>query len=116
MLSLYDLGLLNGEYVVVTIETLPDSCKATASTQDGRDAEACKAYEGVIEVSQYIPDSQEYEDFTFAVYNRMPEMNYTMNAPNEVSISITNYYFATCQMTICHMTCSTTVFIFHIGK
>ena len=80
-----ELGLLNGEYVVVSLETLQASCKADDSAQDGRDEEACKAFEGILDVSQYIPDSQDYEDFTTAVYNRMPEMNYTMSAPNQVS-------------------------------
>lgn len=86
MLAFNDLGLLNGEYVIVSIETLQASCKATASAQDGRDEEACRAFEGILDVSQYIPDSQEYEDFTTAVYNRMPEMNYTMAAPNQVRV------------------------------
>ena len=84
MLIFNELGLLNGEYVVVTIELIPATCQAG----DSRDDEACKAYEGIIDVSQYIPDSQDYKDFTTSVYNRMPEMNYTMNAPNEVSAPI----------------------------
>lgn len=88
MLIFNELGLLNGEYVVVALETLQASCQATASGQDGRDEEACKAFEGIIDVSQYIPDSQDYKDFTTGVYNRMPEMNYTMAAPNQVSVFI----------------------------
>lgn len=88
MLIFNELGLLNGEYVVVALETLQASCQATASGQDGRDEEACKAFEGIIDVSQYIPDSQDYKDFTTGVYNRMPEMNYTMAAPNQVSAFI----------------------------
>ena len=87
MLAFHDLGLLNGDNVILSLEILPkDSCKAPASAPDGRDEEACKAHEGILDVSQYIPDSQYYEDFKTAVYNRMPEMNYSMNAPNEVSI------------------------------
>lgn len=81
MLIIYDLGLLNGEYVFFTMEILLASCEA----QDGRDVEACKAFEGILDVGQYIPDSQDYEDFKTAVYNRMPEMNYTMSFPNQVS-------------------------------
>ena len=84
LLILSELGLLNGEYVVVTVEKLQASCLAG----DGRDEEACRAFEGIINVSQYIPDSQAYDDFTTSVYNRMPEMNYSMNAPNEVSVPI----------------------------
>ena len=86
MLAMKDLGLINGKYVVITLEILLNSCKASADAQDGRDAEACAAYEGIIDISQYIPDSQEYKDFTTAVYNRMPEMNYTMDSPNDVCI------------------------------
>ena len=85
MLIFNELGLLNGEYVIVAVETLYDSCQAG----DARDDEACKAFEGIIDVSQYIPDSQDYTDFTTAVYNRMPEMNYSMNAPNEVRTLLT---------------------------
>ena len=84
MLIFNELGLLNGEYVVVGLETLQASCLAG----DGRDEEACRAFEGIINVSQYIPDSQAYDDFTTSVYNRMPEMNYSMNAPNEVSVPV----------------------------
>ena len=82
LLILGELGLLNGEYVVVGLETLQASCLAG----DGRDEEACRAFEGIIDVSQYIPESQTYEDFTTSVYNRMPEMNYSIKAPNEVSV------------------------------
>ncbi|XP_022796077.1 atrial natriuretic peptide receptor 1-like [Stylophora pistillata] len=82
MLILSELGLLNGDYVVVSMETLYASCQAG----DDRDDEACKAFEGIIDISQYIPDSQDYADFTTGVYNRMPEMNYTINAPNETNI------------------------------
>ena len=85
MLIFNELGLLNGEYVIVGLETLYDSCRAG----DARDDEACKAFEGIIDVSQYIPDSQDYTDFKTAVYNRMPEMNYSMNAPTEVRTLLT---------------------------
>lgn len=87
MLILSELGLLNGDYVVVSMETLYASCQAG----DDRDDEACKAFEGIIDISQFIPDSQDYADFTTGVYNRMPEMNYTINAPNEVSAPLTNW-------------------------
>ena len=88
MLIIYDLGLLNGEYVFFTMDILLASCKA----QDGRDVEACKAFEGILDVGQYIPDSQDYEDFKTAVYNRMPEMNYTMSFPNQVSTLNSVFY------------------------
>ena len=85
MLVFNDLGLLNGEYVMLSIETLQAACQATSSAQDGRDVEACKAFEGLLDVSQYIPDSQEYEDFKTAVYNRLPEMNLVQDASSDVS-------------------------------
>ena len=85
MLVLNDLGLLNGEYVSLTIESLQAACQATPSAQDGRDVEACKAFEGLLDVSQYIPDSQEYEDFKAAVYNRLPELNLTQEETGDVS-------------------------------
>ena len=88
MLILYDLGLLNGEYVFMTLEVLQESCKVG----EGRDADACKAYEGILDIGQYIPDSQDYEDFKTAVYNRMPEMNYTLSFPNEVSTLNSVFY------------------------
>ena len=81
-----ELGLLNGDYVIISAEILYESCQAG----DERDEEACKAYEGMIDISQYIPDSQDYTDFTTDVYNRMPELNYTMRAPNEVSTTLTH--------------------------
>ena len=85
MLVFNDLGLLNGEYVALSIETLQAACQATPSAQDGRDVEACKAFEGLLDVSQYIPDSQEYEDFKTAVYNRLPELNLTQEETGDVS-------------------------------
>ena len=81
MLVMHDLGLLNGDYVAVALEIMPDSCKAN----DDRDEEACNAYEGLLDISLYVPDSEDYEAFKTTVYNRMPEMNYTMNSPDEVS-------------------------------
>ncbi|XP_074628982.1 atrial natriuretic peptide receptor 1-like [Acropora palmata] len=85
MLLMHDLGLLNGEYAAVTLENLPGSC----IENDGRDEDACNAYQGLLDISLYVPDSQEYEDFKTSVYNRMPEMNYTMDSPND-----TNFYAA----------------------
>ena len=84
MLIFNELGLLNGEYVVVTVGVL----HATCQVGDSRDEEACRAYEGILNACEYIPDSQAYRDFTTSVYNRMPEMNYTLNAPNEVCVPI----------------------------
>ena len=81
MLLMHDLGLLNGEYMAITLENLPGSC----IENDGRDEDACNAYQGLLDISLYVPDSQEYEDFKISVYNRMPEMNYTMDSPNDVS-------------------------------
>lgn len=81
MLLMHDLGLLNGEYVAVTLENLPGSC----IENDDRDKEACNAYQGLLDISLYVPDSQEYEDFKTSVYNRMPEMNYTMDSRDNVS-------------------------------
>ncbi|XP_068752048.1 atrial natriuretic peptide receptor 1-like [Montipora capricornis] len=82
MLVMNDLGLLNGDYVAVSLEIMPDSCKAN----DDRDEEACNAYEGLLDISLYVPDSEDYEAFKTTVYNRMPEMNYTMNSPDETNL------------------------------
>ena len=90
MLIFNELGLLNGEYVVITVEVIEAACREG----DSRDEEACRAFQGIIDVGQYIPDSQAYKDFETSVYNRMPEMNYTMNAPNEVIVS--HYYRKLC--------------------
>lgn len=70
--------------MVVALELLPSSCIG----KDELNELACKAFEGIIDVSQYIPDSQAYKDFEIGVYNRMPEMGYNMSAPNKVSVSI----------------------------
>ena len=81
MLAMLDLGLLNGDYVAVALEIMPDTCKEN----DGRDEEACNAFEGLLDISLNVPDSEDFEAFKTTVYNRMPEMNITMNSPDEVS-------------------------------
>ncbi|XP_048580890.1 atrial natriuretic peptide receptor 1 isoform X2 [Nematostella vectensis] len=86
MLNVHDLGMLSSKYAFFSFEVLPESCKG----DDGRDAEACAAFEGLMDIGVYIPeDTPRYQSFENAVRNRMPEfagLGYKMPASAKVDV------------------------------
>ena len=83
MLNAYDLGMITSTYAYFTFEMLVSSCKGT----DGRDGDACRAFEGLFDIGQYIPSTSQYRLFKKRVRERMPEfsgMGYHMQKNEEV--------------------------------
>ena len=86
LLAAQDNGMMNGVYAFYTLETLYSSCTDPKDTAERNEA-ACRAFEGVIDIRQYVPETAEYLYFKSEVRRRMPEMgNYEALAPN-VSVS-----------------------------
>lgn len=81
MLAAHDLGMLDGTYVFMGFENILDSCK----TNDGRDTEACNAFEGFININVYLPKDDVYNAFAQEVYERAPEMGYNIESVSKVS-------------------------------
>lgn len=81
LLAAHDLGMLDGTYVFLGVENILDSCKAN----DGRDVEACQAFEGFININVYLPKDDLYNAFAEEVYQRAPEMGYTIDSVSKVS-------------------------------
>jgi hypothetical protein len=82
MLAAHDLGMLDGTYAFICVENLFSSCSGGT---DGRDAEACAAFEGLININIYIPEGEVYNNFTYEVWRRMPEIGYNLSSPSAVS-------------------------------
>lgn len=83
MLNLYDLGMITSQYAYFTFEITPDNCKG----HDGRDEAACEAFEGIMDISNYIPSTQEYKAFEKKVRQKMPQfagLEYHMQPNDEV--------------------------------
>ena len=83
MLNLHDLEMITSQYAYITFEITPDSCKG----DDGRDEDACKAFEGIMDISNYIPSTQDYKDFEEKVRQKMPQfagLGYHMRPDEEV--------------------------------
>ena len=83
MLNLWDLGMITPKYAYFTFDIAPENCKGN----DGRDQEACKAFEGIMDMANYIPTNQEYRKFEENVRTRMPEfagLGYHMASDDEV--------------------------------
>lgn len=69
MLNLLDLDMITSQYAYFTFEITPENCKGN----DGRDEDACKAFEGLMDIANYIPETQEYHTFENKVRQKMPE-------------------------------------------
>lgn len=85
MLNLFDLEMITSQYAYFTFEITPESCKRN----DGRDEAACKAFEGIMDISNYIPATQEYKAFEGKVREKMPQfagLGHQMQPDDEVDI------------------------------
>ncbi|KAJ7376461.1 hypothetical protein OS493_034449 [Desmophyllum pertusum] len=85
MLNLHDLEMITSQYAYFTFEIIPENCKGS----DGRDEEACKAFEGVMDIANYIPATEEYRKFEEKVRQKMPEfagLGYHMQPNDEVDL------------------------------
>jgi hypothetical protein len=77
--------MLSSDYAYFTYTILRESCKGGS---DGRDAEACAAFEGLIDIGLYVPDTVEHRTFQAEVRRRMPEfagLGYHMRSSDEVN-------------------------------
>ena len=85
MLNLLDLDMITSQYAYFTFEITPESCKGN----DGRDEDACKAFEGLMDIANYIPETQEYHTFENKVRQKMPEfagLGYHMEPDDKVRV------------------------------
>ena len=83
MLNLHDLEMITSQYAYFTFEITPESCKGN----DGRDEAACEAFEGIMDISNYIPSTPEYKAFEGKVRQKMPQfagLGYHMQPDDEV--------------------------------
>ncbi|XP_015754056.1 PREDICTED: atrial natriuretic peptide receptor 1-like [Acropora digitifera] len=84
VLNLYDLEMITQGYAYFTFAMTPHDCKGG---NDGRDQEACKAFEGIMDISNYVPSNQKYKMFEESVRQKMPlfaGLGHSMNASEEV--------------------------------
>ena len=72
MLAAESLGMIKAGFVFISYELLLDSCKSSTSTAE-ENARVCKAYEGLLDISLFVPSSREYSNFTREVRRRMSE-------------------------------------------
>ena len=86
MLAAHTAGLTTAGYAFITYDLLVDSChSSTASAAEN--LLACKAYEGLLDISLFVPSTPEYDNFTTEARKRMqdPPFNRTMRPDEEVS-------------------------------
>lgn len=69
MLNLFDLGMITRQYAFFTFEVLPENCIGN----DGRNKNACEAFEGLMDIGNYLPATNNYWTFENNVRKRMPE-------------------------------------------
>ena len=69
VLNLYDLEMITQGYAYFTFAMTPHDCKGG---NDGRDQDACKAFEGIMDISNYVPSNQKYKMFEESVRQKMP--------------------------------------------
>ena len=88
MLAAHKMGLTGAGYAFISYEVLLDSCRSSGNATE--DAIACAAYEGLLDISLYVPSTAEYSNFTKEVRKRMSEapFNRTMKDDEQVIIII----------------------------
>jgi len=75
--------MITTQYAYFTFEITPENCKGS----DGRDEDACEAFEGLMDIANYIPETQEYQRFEDKVRQKMPEfadLGYHMQPDDKV--------------------------------
>lgn len=84
MLAAYRLGMTRSGYAFISYEVLLSSCKQSQNATE--DAIACEAYEGLLDISLFVPSTLEYKNFTREVRRRMVEepFNRTMKDSEQV--------------------------------
>lgn len=85
MLAAQDVGLTTAGYVFITYDLLLDSCISETASAEENDR-ACQAYEGLLDISLFVPRTDAYENFTAEVRRRMadPPFNRSMKPEEEV--------------------------------
>ncbi|XP_070550787.1 atrial natriuretic peptide receptor 1-like [Ptychodera flava] len=99
ILHAHDRGLLDGDHVFFLIEVSTLDIRFAEHTwmaEDGRDADAVKAYEGLFEINYYEPNGDEYDKFKQRVRKRFkdPPFNHVMADKDEVIINAAFLYDA----------------------
>ena len=69
MLSVLDLDMITSQYAYFAFEIVPENCHGN----DGRDADACRAFEGLMDIANYVPATKNYSQFEEKVRRAMPE-------------------------------------------
>ena len=72
MLAAYNLGLCSAGYAFVSYEVLLNSCNSSSANAT-ENIIACRAYEGLLDISLYVPSNCAYSNFTKEVRRRMSE-------------------------------------------
>ncbi|XP_065051020.1 atrial natriuretic peptide receptor 1-like [Rhopilema esculentum] len=87
MLAAHTLGLTTSGYAFFSYDLLLDSCNSTTAS-DEENRIACQAYEGLLDISLYVPETAEYKNFTAEVRRRMaePPFNRPMLPGEEVEL------------------------------
>ncbi|XP_002733692.2 atrial natriuretic peptide receptor 1-like [Saccoglossus kowalevskii] len=88
MLTAFDLSLINGDYIFLTIGMRSGSYKGvnTWMGDDGRDAMAKLAYAAVFNVDVLIPHTDEYIAFEEEVIRRLKEPPFNYNPPEYMEV------------------------------
>ena len=75
MLTAHDLGMLNGDYVFLTVNLLPSAAigNNTFMGNDGRDAEAAFAFRGILSIYVREPTTQLWKSFKKDVKEKMSD-------------------------------------------
>lgn len=85
MLAAQAVGMTTAGYAFITYDLLLDSCNSSTASA-AENALACKAYEGLLDISLFVPSTAEYDNFTAEARRRMadPPFNRTMEPDEEV--------------------------------
>ncbi|XP_070568265.1 atrial natriuretic peptide receptor 1-like isoform X2 [Ptychodera flava] len=90
MLYAFDLNMINGDYVFLTIDLLAES-KIGANTwmgNDGRDFEADYAFNAVLNIHIRSPDTDEYYAFEDEVRKKLKDPPFYYELPDDVSVEV----------------------------
>lgn len=83
-----EIGLTSPGYVFICYELLIDICAKPSLNQTLEEKESCELLEGLLDISLFVPQNEEYENFSKLVRQKMAQPPFNRVMPKEEPVEI----------------------------
>ena len=96
------MGLTVPGYAFISYELLLDFCVKSHSNLTQSEREECEVLEGILDISLFVPQNEEYKNFSKLVRKNMAEWPFYRTMPAEESVSDMSFFcFKSDKLYIC---------------